>query len=160
MFILLLALWILLNGKLTLEILLIGVVLVAAVYSAMCRYLEYSAVSEKFLLRNAPWILCYLVVLWIEVMKAGMAILKFVTMPQIEIQPQILSFPVPLKNEFLKTILANSITLTPGTITLSIEEDLFYIHAFDYTLAEGLENCTFLRILLKMEEKMEVIPLD
>lgn len=157
MLFLLLGLWILLNGKLTLEVFLVGILLVGAIYFIMCRFLEYNPLSEKFLLRNTGWILCYIGVLWVEVMKAGMAVLKFVTSPQIEIQPQILIFPVPLKNEFLKTILANSITLTPGTITLSIEENLFYIHAFDYTLAEGLENSIFMRILLKMEETMEVI---
>lgn len=134
----------------------IGILIVSAVYFLMCRYLDYSPSSERYLIQNVGWVLWYVAVLWYEVMKAGTAILKFVTMPQIEIQPQLLVFPVPLKNEFLKTILANSITLTPGTITLSIEEDLFYVHAFDYTLAEGLENCTFIRILQRIEQSMEV----
>ncbi|MFI3250562.1 MAG: Na+/H+ antiporter subunit E [Eubacteriales bacterium] len=150
--ILLLGLWFLLNGSITVEIVVVGVLMVGVVYNIMCRFLDYDPSSEKILLKNTGWALCYVVVLVVEIMKSGMAVLKFVTMPQIDIQPQMVVFSVPLKNEFLKTILANSITLTPGTITLHIEEDLFYIHAFDYTLAEGIEECSFIHILQHIEE--------
>lgn len=64
-------------------------------------------------------------------------------------------FRVPLKSEFLKILLANSITLTPGTITLNIEGDLFYVHVFDYTLGEDLVESPMLKVLLRMEDSLE-----
>jgi multicomponent Na+:H+ antiporter subunit E len=48
-------------------------------------------------------------------------------------------------------LLANSITLTPGTITVSVHGDEFCVHALDSSLAEGIEEGGFVHILRKME---------
>lgn len=50
-----------------------------------------------------------------------------------------------------KVILANSITLTPGTITVSVEGDVFCVHCLDKELAEGIENSVFVQLLERME---------
>ncbi|MDF2678435.1 MAG: sodium:proton antiporter [Bacillota bacterium] len=57
-----------------------------------------------------------------------------------------------LKNEFNKTVLANSITLTPGTLTLDSTNDKLIIHCLDKEVAKGLENSKFEQMLLKKEE--------
>lgn len=158
MFILLLLLWILLNGKITGEILIIGILLVWVISNFMYQHLGYQPSGRQQFFRKVGWGLWYMVVLFIEVIKSGVAVLKFVTAKEVDIQPQIVIFPVPLKNETLKIVLANSITLTPGTITLSIEDDLFYVHAFDYTFGEDVVDSVFLRLLLKMEADFEKTP--
>lgn len=160
MYQLLLLLWILLNGRLTLEIFLFGLVIAGAIYFIMCKFLEYSPQNDRILLKNIWNIASYIAILFVEVLRSGLAVLRFVISPTIQIEPQIVVFRVPLKSEFLKTILANSITLTPGTITLNVEGDRFYVHALDYTLAEGIEDSVFQRILLKMEENMEELTHD
>lgn len=48
--------------------------------------------------------------------------------PDLPINPGIIKVKTSLKNEFAKTILANSITLTPGTLTVEIDGDYFYVH--------------------------------
>ena len=48
-------------------------------------------------------------------------------------------------------VLANSITLTPGTITVGLEGQEFYVHCLDKELAEGMENSIFVELLEKME---------
>jgi len=48
-------------------------------------------------------------------------------------------------------LLANSITLTPGTITVSLDDDEYTIHCLDASLAEGLENSEFEKALMKLE---------
>ena len=53
--------------------------------------------------------------------------------------------------QIAKVILANSITLTPGTITVSEEKGVFCVHALDKSLADGIESCSFVEILKKME---------
>ena len=50
-----------------------------------------------------------------------------------------------------KVVLANSITLTPGTITVSVENDSFCVHCLDRELAEGMEDSVFVELLLEME---------
>ena len=63
-------------------------------------------------------------------------------------------FDVPIKNEILLTVLANSITLTPGTITVDIENSTFCVHALDKDLAQGIEDLIFVKLLVKMEERI------
>ncbi len=155
MYLLLLLLWIILNGKLTVEIFCFGVVIAGGIYWFMCKFLEYSPRNDVVILKNSWNILSYIAVLFVEVVRSGIAVLRFVLSPRIEIQPQIVVFRVPLQNDFLKTVLANSITLTPGTITVNVDGDRFYVHALDYTLAEGIEDSIFQRILLKIEENFE-----
>lgn len=48
-------------------------------------------------------------------------------------------------------MLADSITLTPGTITVSVENDRFCVHCLDRELAEGMEDSVFVGLLLEME---------
>ena len=62
-----------------------------------------------------------------------------------------LFFDVDIQSEFLRFVLANSITLTPGTITVDVDDNHFCVHALDYTLAEGIEDSVFIKLLRKME---------
>ena len=50
--------------------------------------------------------------------------------------------------------LANSITLTPGTITVSLENNEFLVHALNRNMAEGLQESLFERLLKRMERKI------
>ena len=56
-----------------------------------------------------------------------------------------------LKTETARVILANSITLTPGTITVSLTEQELLVHCLDKSLAEGMEDSEFVRLLEAME---------
>ncbi|MBR2028818.1 MAG: Na+/H+ antiporter subunit E [Oscillospiraceae bacterium] len=151
MYILLLLFWIILNGKITTEILIFGVVLSAAIFWFMCRYLEYSPKYEMFVAKNLLWILVYFIVLIIEIFKAAITVYKRVYSRKIEIQPQMVFFDVDIESEFLRFVLANSITITPGTITVDVDDNHFCVHALDYTLAEGIEDSVFIKLLKKME---------
>lgn len=154
MYILLFLLWVALNGRFTLEIAMFGVVISGAIYWFMCKYLEYSVKSDISFLKNIFRIIAYIAVLFWEIVKSSFTVIKIVFSKKIDIEPQIVFFDVPLKNEFLRTILANSITLTPGTITVNVEDNHFCVHALDYTMAQDFETSIFVRLLMKMEEKM------
>ena len=153
MYILLFLLWVALNGRFTFEIAMFGVVIAGFVYWFMCKFLEYNPKSDIRFIKNFFNIIQYIVVLFIEIVKSSFAVLRIVYSSKMEIQPQIVFFNVPLKNEFLRTVLANSITLTPGTMTVDVDEDHFCVHALDYSLAEGFEDSVFVKLLMKMEEK-------
>lgn len=154
MFVLLLIFWIILNGKITAEILALGVVIAGAIFWFMCKFLEYSPKYELCVARNIGWILVYFVVLIVEMFKSAVTVYKRVYSRKIEIQPQMVFFNVDLESEFLRIVLANSITLTPGTITVDVDEKQFCVHALDYTLAEGIEDSVFIKLLKKMEDNI------
>ncbi|MEM1443073.1 MAG: Na+/H+ antiporter subunit E [Verrucomicrobiota bacterium] len=56
------------------------------------------------------------------------------------LQPHILRYETKLESDFEKYLLANSITLTPGTVTIKIMGDTFYIHAISDIAAAGLDG--------------------
>ena len=58
---------------------------------------------------------------------------------------------VPLRTEFARFMLANSITLTPGTITVDADSDRFTVHCLHGRLIAGIEDSTFVHLLQKME---------
>ena len=151
MYILLFLLWVVLNARITVEIVAFGLVISGAIYWFMCRYLEYSPKNDIIFLKNLPRALVYLGVLFVEIIKSSLIAMKFVYSKKMDIQPQIVFFDVPLKSEFLRTILANSITITPGTITVNVEDNHFCVHALDYSIAQGVENSVFLKLLMEME---------
>ena len=151
MYILLFLLWVVLNARITVEIVAFGLVISGAIYWFMCRYLEYSPKNDIIFLKNLPRALVYLGVLFVEIIKSSLIAMKFVYSKKMDIQPQIVFFDVPLKSEFLRTILANSITITPGTITVNVEDNHFCVHALDYSIAQGVEDSVFLKLLMEME---------
>lgn len=70
----------------------------------------------------------YLVVFLIALVKANFHVAKIVLSPKLPIDPGIVEFESKLNSDFAKMILANSITLTPGTLSVDVIDQRFYIH--------------------------------
>ncbi len=145
------ALWLVFNGKVTTEIVLFGIVLSVAVYLFCWKFLEYSPKRELLALRLLPQGIGYFFVLVWEVIKANCAAISLIVSPKYEVEPVLVTFRTELKTDLARTVLANSITLTPGTITVELTEDEFKVHCLDKEMAEGMEDSVFVRLLLKME---------
>ena len=58
-----------------------------------------------------------------------------------------------LRSDFAKVVLANSITLTPGTVTMKVEENTVYVHAISRKAAESLDGSMETRIARIFNEK-------
>ena len=123
MYIILWLLWIVFNGKLTWEIGLIGAVICAALYWFICRFMGYGIKNEIRAVKKIGRILGYIVTVIIEVIKANGQVIHFILTSKYEVQPKLIRFKTDLKHEISRVSLANSITLTPGTITVSLEGD-------------------------------------
>ena len=74
------------------------------------------------------WFLIYLAVFIVECIKANFDVAYRVLHPAMPIKPGIVKIRTTLRSDFARTILANSITMTPGTITVDLIGDEFYIH--------------------------------
>lgn len=79
--------------------------------------------------------------LW-QVVLSNLHLLKLALLPggMAEVKPRITVYRTSLKTDFEKFLLANSITLTPGTITIKILGDDFYIHSISEFAAVGLDG--------------------
>jgi len=152
MYFVFLALWIIFNGNFTLEILLFGLVIAAVMYWFLCKYMDFSVRKDIVLCKKAVLLLRYLVILIVEIIKANVTAMKLLFSEKYEIEPVLVTFHTSLQTRMARVLLANSITLTPGTITVSLEGDEFQVHCLDKTLAEGLSDGVFVKELEKLEK--------
>lgn len=151
MYLLYLGLWIIFNGSLTLEIFLIGLIVAAAIFMFVCKFMDYSLTKEKKLYITLFKLLKYLGVLIWEIVKANFTALKLILTEEEEVEPVIVHFTADLKTSTAKTLLANSITLTPGTITVTLEDNDFVVHCLDKSLAYGMDDSIFVKCLEEIE---------
>jgi multicomponent Na+:H+ antiporter subunit E len=126
-FILSLIFWLLLTFRLTIPNLIVG-----SIASLLC-----SVIFARYYFRNVSkflqphryyWFFVYLFTFIWACIKANFDVAYRVINPAMPIKPAIVKIKTTLKSEFARTLLANSITMTPGTITVDIIDDEFYIH--------------------------------
>lgn len=153
MFFVFLALWIIFNGTITLEVVLVGAAISALLYAFVCRFMEYSPKKDWQGFKNLGRVLRYVVTLVWEIVKANTQVIHFILTSKYEIEPMLIRFRTDLKKEGNRAVLANSITLTPGTITVALTGDELLVHCLDKELAEGMEESTFVKQLRALEEE-------
>lgn len=153
MYILFFLAWIIFNGNITLEIIIFGLVIATAMFAFMCNFMDYSVKKEINVYKKSIWFFAYIMILIREIIKANLAIIPRILTIEEEMDPVIVKFKTNLKSDFTKMLLANSITLTPGTITVALEDDEYTIHCLDTSLADGLENSDFEKALMKLDEE-------
>ena len=145
--------WIIFNGKFTLELALFGVFFSVILSWFMVKYLDYQIQNEIKIIKKIPLFLQLLAVLVLEIAKANEQLLYWIFSDKYRMEPAMVVFTVDLKKNWTKALLANFITLTPGTITEALEDNVFSVHCLDRDLAEGIEDCAFVRILKRLEEE-------
>lgn len=86
-----------------------------------------------------PW---YLVWMLYQIWLSNIHILRLALSPNElpEVEPKLVRIKTNLKTDFGKWMLANSITLTPGTITIDIKDDELLIHSISSLTTEGVEG--------------------
>lgn len=151
MYLLFFLLWIIFNGKITAEIVLFGLVISAAVYGFVCKFMDFSPKKELMYLKKSGYLIQYLFALIKEIVTANFATLRLVCSSSHEVEPVLIQFDMNFKSDTSKFMLANSITLTPGTITVAMEEDELTVHALDVSLAAGMDDSVFVHMLRRME---------
>lgn len=151
MYIVFLTMWIIFNGNITLEIFLFGLVIAALMYGFICAFMDYCVKKDLILMRKSLRIIQYIAVLVWEIVKANAAVMHMILSPGFQNKPVIIHFKTDLKSRTARVLLANSITLTPGTITVSLEDDVYTVHCLDKSLAEGIDSSVFVKLLRKLE---------
>ncbi len=152
MFFVLLALWIIFNARLTLEVLLTGIAMSALLTAFGCKYCRWNPRINFTVLNLFGRGLCYGAVLVVEIIKANIAMMKVIlSKDAASAKPVLFFFDTKLKGNVAKTTLANSITLTPGTYTIGIYDSTFAVHALNEHFAEGTIDSEFNKRLCRLE---------
>lgn len=71
----------------------------------------------------------YYIWLFIEIVKANIQVVKAVVSPNSEISPTLVKIPLRSNIHIAQTMFANSITLTPGTVSVDVKEDHILVHS-------------------------------
>jgi len=127
LFILSLLFWLLLTFKVTVPNLIVGSVAALLTTLLFGRFF-ITNVYKLLQPQRYFWFIVYLFVFLWECIKANIDVAYRVLHPAMPIRPGIVKVKTTLKSELARTLLANSITMTPGTITVDIIGDYFYIH--------------------------------
>lgn len=153
MYFLLFGFWVLLNGQWTTEIAIVGLIVCAALYAFIVAFMGYSPKKEWQLAKRLPRIVGYFFYLVKEVFVSAYATMKLIWSPREEVAPRVTSFHTRLHSEAGKVVLANSITMTPGTITVDVQDDLFLIHCLDESFDVGQEGFEMEDRIARLEGK-------
>ncbi len=88
-----------------------------------------------------PWLGHLWYVPWLawQVVLSSLQVAYVVLHPRMPISPCVVRFKTALPHTLARLTLANSITLTPGTVTLDVEDEDFIVHALIEASAEGLD---------------------
>ena len=152
-FISLLIVWILLAGADQQEI------IIGAIVSLLLTIIFFSkaTIFSEFNLNPKAifYFFIYIFVFSWELLKSNLDVAFRVIHPTIPINPGIVKVKTKLKSKLGRTILANSITLTPGTLTVETSGEDYYIHWIDVT-SDDIEGATK-QIVSKFEKYLEVI---
>ena len=150
-------LWIIFNGRLTPETAVIGLVVSALIFLFICKFMDYSIRKEKMFYILIPWMLKYFVLLVTEIVKANFQTASIILNPKMVPEPKIVTFKTDIHYGFLKVVLANSITLTPGTITINIEDGEYTVHCLDMELATDIGESVFVKEIKKAQERLDKV---
>jgi multicomponent Na+:H+ antiporter subunit E len=125
--------------------------LVVAVFHNRLLVLESIKLNPKSIVYMVAYVFVFL---W-ELLKSNVDVALRVINPRLPINPGIVKVRTSLKSPLGRAILANSITLTPGTLTVEMKDEFFYIHWIDVT-SEDIEGATA-SIVSHFEKYLEII---
>lgn len=120
-------LWLLLVWSLDVQGVVAGAIL-AVLFAALLSGLLPHKVERLLSPVRWFWALMHLLSLAFWIVLANLDVLYRVVHPNLPIRPGIVRIKTSLKSDEAKTFLANSITLTPGTLTVDIVDDWLYVH--------------------------------
>lgn len=147
-FILLYCFWIILSERFAVESLAIGIVVCIAVIA----YNSKSIVTKsRYSPRKGFLVARFVVVLLKEIVLSNFQVAAIVLGRKLRIEPQVFEYRTKLKTDRYRTLFANAITLTPGTITLSIDSDTLVIHGLRRENIDGVVDSEIEKILIQIE---------
>lgn len=140
-------LWLILSGHYSPLLLGIGVVSAVFVVIITIRMRAEDTDTMRYSrrgLRYLPW-------LALEVIKANLDVARRILSPRMDISPRMFRLKASQRTDLGKVIYANSITLTPGTVTVDVSGDEFLVHALTREAADALAGGEMDRRVLELE---------
>ncbi len=131
--ILLFVIWLILTANFQIANIFIGLGVsfsIALLYTKMFEH-------KKFEMINPYWLGVYVLILMKNLVISNIQIAIRILSKDMKLKPAIVAVKTELDSDWKRLLLANSITLTPGTLTLDVKDDMLYIHTIE---CKNIEN--------------------
>jgi multicomponent Na+:H+ antiporter subunit E len=133
-------LWVLLSGSLAADELFAGIIVAIVAAIATSRIELFNGIKLE---PYAPVALAkYLVNFVIALVRANLDMARRVLTPALPLHPEIVEIQTQLQSDLGRLLLANSITLTPGTLTVDVKDNRLLVHWVDSRGGANLEQAT------------------
>ena len=142
-------LWLLLSGHYEPLLLVLGAI--SCVFVAWIAYRMDVADREGHPIHLTWRSLVYWPWLFWEIVKANVEVARLILSPHLAISPTVIKVKASQPDELGHVIYANSITLTPGTVSIDVRDATIEVHAITREMAEGLETGEMDRRVTQME---------
>ena len=147
----LLCLWFLLSGYFTLLPLIPGLISIVVIIILYVRFMKTLKYKNSFRFNSFNFIFLYVPYLFKEIIVSNIAVAKLIISGKTS--PKFVRVKNKLKTRFATSTFANSITLTPGTITMDINEKYLLIHILDSKNEASLHDSIMEKKIKTIEEK-------
>ncbi len=135
--------WCFVSGDLSIINFIIGAFLGFFIIHSMKKiYPAEKKVTIKDYILRIYKVLIYLSILMVEITKASILIAKVILRPKLDIKPGVIEFPLRASKDVSVTAIANTISLTPGTLTIDVSDDMtkLYVHSIDVSDPQALRE--------------------
>ncbi len=129
-FLFLFVVWLAFTSSLALQEVVVGLITSGLIALFASRFFDCCPVSLLSPVKLF-WSVVYLIIFLIELVKANFDVARRILSPSLPINPGIVKLKTSLKSDYAKMVLTNSITLTPGTLSVDMIGDTLYIHWID-----------------------------
>ena len=144
--------WVALSGNLKWPQLVVGFAAAIFITYFNRNLLITSADRPPVRLRTVLWLVGYFFRLIYDIIIANFQVAWLVLHPRMPIEPNMVPLEVDIDRVASRVLLANSITLTPGTLTVLADGKKYLVHALTFKSGDGLKNWPLINRLKKMEE--------
>ncbi len=123
--------WALLIGELTIGTLAFGFLLAYGIFYVISRRIDAGLNPTQSYLRRFPKVVGFFFYYLWEIFRSNIQVATDILTPKFRMKPGVIEFPIQAKTDIEITVLANLISMTPGTLSLDISEDrsILYVHA-------------------------------
>ncbi|MAO65970.1 MAG: cation transporter [Balneola sp.] len=152
-FIVLMGFWYLMSGFFDITHSIMGVIsvgIVMAINYKLKRHSYFEGETDIINDLRLLYVPYYFGWLLVQIVISGVHVAKILLSPSLPIETSVLKFKVNFPNPHCKMILGNSITLTPGTLTVDIQGDEFIVHAISPASFEGIASDKMPQQVLKL----------
>ncbi len=152
-FVLLFGFWLLITESLALDNLLLGIAFVTLIVYWNRDILVRKGEFPPITIKRVRILVVHGLQMLLEILKANVQVVAIVLSPSLDFNQGLVIFTPKFKYEWNEVLFANSITLTPGTLTLDLEEDVYTVHLLDMRNADSLVGWKIQENLRRLEDE-------